>query len=119
MSNPVAGFVVPGSRVDILASYKEEDQLRALPLLLDVLVLAIDTYAERERTVCTVSFAVTQEQALLLMLAKQRGCYFELLLRQPGKPTDPDYDIRKVKKLLGGSEWLPAAPAPRPRGAGP
>jgi hypothetical protein len=47
-----------------------------------------------------VSFAATQEQALLLALAKHRGCHLELLLRYQGKPIDPDYDIKKVKKML-------------------
>jgi hypothetical protein len=48
----------------------------------------------------TVSFAVTQEEALLLQLAQRRDCHLSLLLRHPGKPVDPSYDIKKIKKLL-------------------
>jgi hypothetical protein len=49
-----------------------------------------------------VSFAVTEKQALLLSLAKQRGCSIELMLRHPSKSAevDKDYDLDKVVKLL-------------------
>jgi hypothetical protein len=48
----------------------------------------------------TVSLAVTQEQALLLSMAKERGCRLELLLRNPQKPLDTKYDINRVKKII-------------------
>jgi Flp pilus assembly protein CpaB len=109
VSNAVAGFVVPGSKVDVLATLRLSNKLRAFPLLVDMLVLAVDQHVSPETSkngtgvfpnMNNVSFAVTQEQALLLALAKHRGCHLELLLRHPGKPIDPDYDIKKVKKML-------------------
>ena len=72
-----------------------------------------------------MSFAVTQEQALLLSLAKSRGCHLELLLRHPGKPLDKEYDIKKIKQLLedqkqrrrAEDDRRTAAPIPRNRTA--
>lgn len=109
VSNAVAGFVVPGSKVDVLATLRLGNKLRAFPILVDMLVLAVDQHVSPDTSkngsgvfpnMSNVSFAATQEQALLLALAKHRGCHLELLLRHPGKRTDEDYDIKKVKKLL-------------------
>jgi Flp pilus assembly protein CpaB len=107
VSNGVAGFVGPGSKVDVLATLKLDSTLEAFPLLVDMLILAVDGNVSYDTSkngvfanMSTVSFAVTQEEALLLALAKQRGCHLELLLRHPGTPLDKDYDIKKIKKLL-------------------
>jgi pilus assembly protein CpaB len=145
VSNAVAGFVVPGSKVDVLATLRLGNKLRAFPLLVDMLVLAVDQHVSLDTSknqagvfpnMSNVSFAATQEQALLLALAKHRGCHLELLLRHPGKRLDEEYDIKKVKKLLedekqpaelkptdgnDGSEQpvfpnlLPEAPSPQPK----
>jgi hypothetical protein len=66
--------------------------------MLDVQVLAVDKRPNVAPP--NVSFAITQEQALVLALAQERGCHLQLLLRHPGKPIDKDYDIRKVAELL-------------------
>jgi pilus assembly protein CpaB len=106
VTNGVAGFVGPGSKVDVLASVKLGNKLEAFPLLIDMLVLAVDTHTSYDNqkgvfpNMSTVSFAVTQEEALLLQLAQRRDCHLSLLLRHPGKPVDPSYDIKKIKKLL-------------------
>jgi len=111
VSTGVGGFVGPGSKVDVLATLRIGNRLRAFPLLVDMLVLAVDTHVTFESgkggngsgvfpNMNNVTFATTQEQALLLALAKQRGCHLELLLRYPGKVKDKDYDINKIKKLL-------------------
>jgi len=107
VSNGVAGFVGPGSKVDVLATLKLDQTLEAFPLLVDMLVLAVDGNVSYDTSkngvfasMSTVSFAVTQEEALLLALAKNRGCHLELLLRHPGTPTDKDYDIKKIRKML-------------------
>jgi len=44
VSNAVAGFVGPGSKVDVLATLRTQTQLRAFPLLIDMLVLAVDQH---------------------------------------------------------------------------
>jgi len=109
VSTAVAGFVVPGSKVDVLATLRTQYQLRAFPLLVDMLVLAVDQHVSLDTTkngsgvfpnMSNVTFAASQEQALLLALAKQRGCHLELLLRYPGKPLEKGYDIKQIKKLL-------------------
>jgi pilus assembly protein CpaB len=103
----VAGFVGPGSKVDILAGLRLGDQLKTFPLLVDMHVIAVNQHVSYDSKqggtfpdMSTVSFAVTQEEALLMTLAKQRGCVLELLLRHPGKPKDPTYDLKKIRKLL-------------------
>jgi pilus assembly protein CpaB len=97
-SDLVLPFARPGSRVDIIASGRQEDKLFGFTLMVDLLVLGVDN--RPNTTSPSVSFAVTQEQALVLALAQKRGCYLQLLLRHPGKPIDKDYDIRKVLDLL-------------------
>jgi Flp pilus assembly protein CpaB len=133
VTNGVAGFVGPGSKVDVLATVKLGNKLEAFPLLIDMLVLAVDTHTSYDNqkgvfpNMSTVSFAVTQEEALLLQLAQRRDCHLSLLLRHPGKPVDPTYDIKKIKKLLederhptklvtfekGADQPPPAEPAPK------
>lgn len=135
VTNGVAGFVGPGSKVDVLATLKLGNKLEAFPLLIDMLVLAVDTHTSYDTqkgvfpNMSTVSFAVTQEEALLLRLAQQRNCHLSLLLRHPGKPVDPNYDIKKIKKLLeddrnptqlvtfekGGEPPADKAPEPAPQ----
>lgn len=106
VTNGVAGFVGPGSKVDVLATVKLGNKLEAFPLMIDMLVLAVDTHTSYDTkqgvfpNMSTISFAVTQEEALLLQLAQRRDCHLSLLLRHPGKPTDPTYDIKKITKLL-------------------
>jgi Flp pilus assembly protein CpaB len=106
-SQAAAGFVGPGSRVNVLATVRLGSKLQAFPLLVNMLVVAVDTNTTYNKdgtfpSMNTVSFAVTEKQALLLSLAKQRGCTLELLLRHPSKSSkaDEEYDIEKVIKLL-------------------
>jgi pilus assembly protein CpaB len=106
-SSGAGGFVGPGSKVDILAGLRLGEELKTFPLLVDMHVLAVNQHVSYDSgktgafpDMSTVSLAVTQEEALLLTLAKQRGCTLELLLRYSGKPLDKDYDIKKIRKLL-------------------
>jgi Flp pilus assembly protein CpaB len=120
------GFVVPGSRVDILAGCRRGEKLEVFVLLEDMHVLAVATEPhnfDRCGPDCpTLSFAANQEQALLLTLAKQRGCVLEVLLRAPGKPTTmtgEDYKQRRrfLEELLDEGK-TPVAPAPLVQGSG-
>jgi len=104
-SNSAAGFVGPGSRVDVLATARLQNRMVAFPLLVNMLVVAVDTqttYSDKGTfpTLNTVSFAVDRKQALLLALAKSRGCSLELLLRHPEKKDDEKYKIEDVLKML-------------------
>jgi Flp pilus assembly protein CpaB len=123
VSSEGAGFVGPGSRVDIIASVRRGERAEAFPLLEDVLVAAVDTMFDSRQVgqlSHTVSFAVDQERALLLTLAKQRGCRLELLLRAPGKPTKMTGEEYKKRRMFLEelAENKPeVAPAPRPKRA--
>jgi Flp pilus assembly protein CpaB len=101
-----AGFAGPGAHVDVLATLKINNKIMSLPILVDMQILAVDTKTAYDAgkgafaSMGMVSLAVTQEQALLLSLASQRGCHMRLLLRNPSKPIDPTYDIKRIIKLL-------------------
>ncbi|HUR55345.1 MAG TPA: Flp pilus assembly protein CpaB [Gemmataceae bacterium] len=103
----VAGFAGPGSRVDVLVTIRLGTGTKAFPLLMNMLILAVDTQTAYTKDgtfqqLNSVSFAVDRKQALLLELAKSRGCSVALMLRNPDdKGTDTEgYDIEKVTALL-------------------
>jgi Flp pilus assembly protein CpaB len=104
----VAGFVGPGSHVDVLGTVRLGSTLRALPILVNMQILAVDTNTTGPDkgsafvALNSVSFAVDRKQALLLELAQARGCNLSLLLRNPQDRTENDekYNIDEVIKLL-------------------
>jgi Flp pilus assembly protein CpaB len=117
IGSSAVGFVGPGSRVDVLAAVRDGTKLRAFPLLVNMLVVAVDTHPIYRGGVPDpplVSLPVTEKQALVLALAKGRGYSLEVVLRDPekGPETDKDYDIDKLIKLLS----VEVAPAPHPVG---
>ncbi len=108
-----AGFVGPGSRVNVLATLRLGNKLQAFPLLVNMLVVAVDNnvgYAKEGNgsfpTMSTVSFAVKGKEALLLSLAKSRGCTIELLLRNQTRNTEDDkkYNMEEVISLLSNEK---------------
>lgn len=109
LAQAVTGFVGPGSKVDVLATVRLQNKITALPILVNMLVLAVDANTNLPgnsaafQQVTTVSFAVDRKQALLIKLATARGCDMSLLLRNPDEKVnenDLNYDIDKVVKLL-------------------
>ncbi len=91
----VAGFAGPGSKVDMLCTVKSRKQNKVItfPLLLDMLVLAVDANTQYARegafhNLSSVSLAVTSKQATLLQQAISRGADLRLVLRNPDKPAD-------------------------------
>ena len=103
------GFIAPGSRVDVLATMRLGTQLKAMPILVDMLVVAVDANTQVPekgvyQTVSMVSFAATQKQALILELAKLRGGHLALLLRHENKPFDKDYNIDKILELMQSTD---------------
>jgi len=108
-SQAVTGFVGPGSRVDVLATVRHKQGLLAFPLMVNMLVVAVNTdtaYDEKGvfPNVNTVSFAVDRRQALLLAMARSRGCNLELMLRNPEAKQDDTYSIEKVEAILRGDK---------------
>ncbi|HXD84936.1 MAG TPA: Flp pilus assembly protein CpaB [Urbifossiella sp.] len=109
LSSAVAGFVGPGSHVDVLGSVRLNTTIRVLPILVNMLVLAVDANVALPekggpyQTVSMVSFAVDRKQALLFKLAQARGCDLSLLLRRTEDTeteNDKAYKIEEVTKLL-------------------
>jgi pilus assembly protein CpaB len=114
----VAGFLLPGNRVDVLAARRESGQrATAETILRDVKVLAVDQTAATEKNepviVRAVTLEVNPQQAEALVKAKEEGS-LQLTLRNPlddeivlveaAKP--PPAPVRRV---------TPAPQQPRPR----
>jgi Flp pilus assembly protein CpaB len=113
-----AGLAQPGSRVDVLAFVQINNKLTAMPILVDMLVLAVNGHTtidqnNQSASVNTVSFAADRKQGLVLELAKGRGCQMSLLLRHPedkNTENERNYNIDEVITLLQ-DEKNPAAVA--------
>jgi Flp pilus assembly protein CpaB len=97
--SPVARYVLPGARVDVRATLNHSNGSANFPLLVNVLVLAVDSNLTNPPSQ-SVSLAATQEQALVLTLARERDCKFDILPRLPGKMPNIGYDIKRVAALL-------------------
>jgi pilus assembly protein CpaB len=83
----VAGFLLPGNRVDVLAARRESGQrATAETILRDVKVLAVDQTAASEKNepviVRAVTLEVNPEQAEVLVKSKEEGS-IQLTLRNP------------------------------------
>ena len=83
----VGGFLLPGNRVDVLASRREQNRrASAETILRDVKVLAVDQTAATEKNdpviVRAVTLEVSPDQAELLVKAREEGS-LQLTLRNP------------------------------------
>ncbi len=82
----VAGFLLPGNHVDILATRKLQKQIVTKTVLKDIKVLAVDQKARTDKNdpviVRAVTLEVTPKQAEVLMQAKGQGS-IQLALRNP------------------------------------
>ncbi len=105
----VAGFVTPGSHVDVLATLRRLDQKSKLPyskvILQDVRVLAIDQKLEEAEKgeahiVSVVTLEVKPEQAEQLTYAAHEG-RLQLAMRNPGDRETV------VTRSTGVSDLLP------------
>ncbi len=104
----VAGFVVPGSRVDVMATIRRVDHQRALPyakvILQDIRVLAVDQKLEEVKSgepelVNVVTLEVAPTQAEHLIYASHEG-RLQLALRSPGD------DIKVATPSIGVADVL-------------
>ena len=90
----VAGFLLPGNRVDVVAAREENRRPYAETILTDVRVLAVDQQASADKSapvvVRAVTLEVTPEGALAIARARQVGS-LQLTLRNPhdGGVGDP------------------------------
>jgi Flp pilus assembly protein CpaB len=72
------GFILPGSRVDILSTMRRNDEPSSMIILQNMLVMAIDTRFTRDAEQSTmigqtVTLAATPEECTRLALAAQQG----------------------------------------------
>jgi Flp pilus assembly protein CpaB len=111
--------VLPGSRLDVVASYGKGPERVVFTLLPDLTALALNGVswmADSNTPPGTVMvwFAVDERQAKLITLANQANCNLELVLRHPDAPKrEFDYDatLTRVKALL--EKQVHVAPSPR------
>ena len=82
----VAGFLLPGNRVDVVTAFRDGQQTRSETVVQNVKVLAVDQTASTEKNepvvVRAVTLEVTPDDAEKLVLAEERGV-IQLALRNP------------------------------------
>lgn len=113
----VAGFVLPGDRVDVMLSRSQNDQAFVDVLLQNIKVLAIDQTADDKKENPTVAKSVTVEVSTLdaqkLTLAASVG-QLSLALREVAANTGEATQRVSLSDLGGTSLALPAPAAPAP-----
>lgn len=113
----VAGFVLPGMRVDVLVTGKpNQEATMTKTILQDILVLSAGPNIEPDArgtaiTVPVVTLLVTPEQAETLTVAAENR--IQLVLRNSNDRGVEKTPGRALLELYGGVK--PAAPAERPR----
>ena len=102
----VAGFLLPGNRVDVLSSRKEMNRRAVTETILrDIKVLAVDQTASTEQNepviVRAVTLEMTPDQAEILVKARTEG-EIQLTLRnpleEPKEEPEPEPEPEPVKK---------------------
>src|SRR5579871_3845572 len=117
----IAGFVLPGMRVDILVTGQPpagNGTVTVTPLQ-NMLVLSAGTSMQPDSKgaaiqAATVTLLATPEQAETLTLANNEG-RIQLVLRNGSDQTIEKPPGHEVAELYGGHAHKPEAPAPRPR----
>jgi pilus assembly protein CpaB len=110
----VAGFVLPGTRVDVLVTVvPSSDRMQSITrtILTNVRTLAADQHYQQDidgepQYVTVVTLLVTPEQAETLTLAATEG-RIQLALRNTLDPGEPSTSGRRIASLV-------SSPAPRP-----
>jgi pilus assembly protein CpaB len=111
----VAGYVLPGNRVDVVATVNPTQQpndVTSKVILTNVLVLASGTKIERDAkdnkpiSVNVVTMLVNPEEAERLTLASTEG-KIQLALRNPMDQTTPQTPGIRPAALMGGAASAP------------
>lgn len=118
----VAGFVLPGTRVDVVATLSpggQGDDTESEIILQNIEVLSAGQMYQRQvggepMTVSVVTLLVTPEQAEQLTLATSDGL-IQLALRNPLDLAEVDTDGATRTTLLGGGAPARRRARPRPR----
>jgi pilus assembly protein CpaB len=111
----VAGFLLPGNRVDVVSAYSDGMKTRSETVIQNVKVLAVDQKASTDENEPVVVRAVTLEvtpiDAEKLVLAEERGS-IQLALRNPH-----DEQLAMLTPLPSEQPVAAPAPAPAPKAA--
>jgi pilus assembly protein CpaB len=115
----VAGFILPGDRVDVVLIRSESDSSGRKDysdlLLQDVKVIAVDQISAEQKDRPTVAKAVTlqvtPEQAQKISLATDVG-HLSLILRKAGDANVVENRRVNASDLIEGAERAAPAPAP-------
>ncbi len=119
----VAGFLLPGNKVDVLASRKEKKRVVTRILLQDIKVLAVDqkTSPDKDKPVVVraVTLELTPKQAVVIVRAREEGS-LQLTLRNPLDsqviaPKVVKKKKRHKKQPVRVKVKLPAPPPPPER----
>lgn len=118
----ISGFVVPGSRVDVVATAGTGSKRESFTLLADQLVASAEgdvdlTGPQPVVEVLSVTFSLGEREARLLALADDRGCHLELVVRSLGAPAR-EYDAAKTLSILQALPRKPREIAPPPHAKG-
>lgn len=120
----VAGYVLPGTRVDVVATVnptQQQTDVTSKVILTNVLVLASGTKIEQDTekgkpmAVSVVTLLVDPSESERLTLASTEG-KIQLALRNPTDKTSPETSGVRPAALLGYAAARPVA-SPRPRPA--
>jgi pilus assembly protein CpaB len=88
----VAGFLLPGNHVDVVAARKTNDRATTETILMDLNVLAVDQTSNQEKNepvvVRAVTLEMTPQQAEILVRAREEG-RIQLTLRNPLDASQP------------------------------
>lgn len=88
----VAGFLLPGNHVDIVAARKVNDRATTETILYNINVLAVDQTTNQDKNepvvVRAVTLEMTPQQAEVLVKAREEG-RIQLTLRNPTDDTGP------------------------------
>lgn len=107
----VAGFLLPGNHVDVVAVRTVNQQVLTSTVLRDINVLAVDQSASQEKdkpvVVRAVTLEMTPQQAEALVKAREEGS-IQLTLRSPMATDDSSAPAPPPPQVTA------AAPAPRP-----
>ncbi len=94
----VAGFLLPGNHVDIVAARKQNDRATTETILMDINVLAVDQTSNQDKNepvvVRAVTLEMTPKQAEILVRAREEG-RIQLTLRNPTDDAVPSAARRR------------------------
>jgi pilus assembly protein CpaB len=104
----VAGFLLPGNRVDVVAARKVNDRATTETILMNINVLAVDQSSTQDKNepvvVRAVTLEMTPQEAEVLVRAREEG-RIQLTLRNP---TD------ELRPQLAATPEPPPPPVPKP-----